>query len=145
VVLACGTPLIVSSLLVLGIAHLSSPCSFRLDDAAISGICVCHVVFGHTHLAKQIDLGDGRTYTNTGTWADLAQIPFDEVMRMTDDELMSAIADFLAELRGPAGEHHWIKWLPYCAIFRVTEDGATPAGPRLVEASQVMNVLDHAL
>lgn len=33
------------------------------------------VVFGHTHLAKRIDLGDGALYLNTGTWADLMRIP----------------------------------------------------------------------
>ena len=34
-----------------------------------------HVVFGHTHLAKKIDLGDGRYYFNSGTWADLLPLP----------------------------------------------------------------------
>jgi UDP-2,3-diacylglucosamine pyrophosphatase LpxH len=33
------------------------------------------VVFGHTHLAKRIELGDGKFYLNTGTWADLIRIP----------------------------------------------------------------------
>lgn len=33
------------------------------------------VVFGHTHLAKRVDLGGGATYLNTGTWADLMRLP----------------------------------------------------------------------
>jgi UDP-2,3-diacylglucosamine pyrophosphatase LpxH len=33
------------------------------------------VVFGHTHLAKRIDLGGGALYLNTGTWADVMRIP----------------------------------------------------------------------
>lgn len=33
------------------------------------------IVYGHTHLAKRIDLGDGAVYLNTGTWADLMQLP----------------------------------------------------------------------
>lgn len=33
------------------------------------------VVFGHTHLAKRIDLGNGALYLNTGTWADVMRIP----------------------------------------------------------------------
>lgn len=33
------------------------------------------VVFGHTHLAKRIDLGSGALYLNTGTWADIMRIP----------------------------------------------------------------------
>lgn len=33
------------------------------------------VVMGHTHLIRQIDLGHGRWYLNTGTWADLIKVP----------------------------------------------------------------------
>lgn len=33
------------------------------------------VVFGHTHLAKRIDLGNGALYLNAGTWADVMRIP----------------------------------------------------------------------
>lgn len=33
------------------------------------------VVFGHTHLAKRIDLGSGALYLNTGTWADVMRVP----------------------------------------------------------------------
>jgi len=33
------------------------------------------VVYGHTHLAKRVDLGNGAVYLNTGTWADLMQFP----------------------------------------------------------------------
>lgn len=33
------------------------------------------VVFGHTHLAKRIRLGNGALYLNTGTWADVMRIP----------------------------------------------------------------------
>ena len=38
---------------------------------------VRHVIFGHTHLAKKVDLTDGRYYFNSGTWADLLQLPSD--------------------------------------------------------------------
>lgn len=33
------------------------------------------VVFGHTHLAKRINLDGGTVYLNTGTWADVMRIP----------------------------------------------------------------------
>lgn len=36
---------------------------------------VRHVAFGHTHLAKHVDLGGGRSYLNSGTWADLLELP----------------------------------------------------------------------
>lgn len=34
-----------------------------------------YVVFGHTHQAKQVDLGNGRFYLNSGTWADVLRFP----------------------------------------------------------------------
>jgi UDP-2,3-diacylglucosamine pyrophosphatase LpxH len=34
-----------------------------------------YVVFGHSHLARDVDLGSGRRYLNTGTWANLLRIP----------------------------------------------------------------------
>lgn len=33
------------------------------------------VIFGHTHLAKEIKLADDATYINTGTWAELMKLP----------------------------------------------------------------------
>jgi UDP-2,3-diacylglucosamine pyrophosphatase LpxH len=33
------------------------------------------VVFGHTHLPKQICLGDGKLYLNAGTWAGVMKLP----------------------------------------------------------------------
>ncbi len=34
-----------------------------------------HVVFGHTHLAKRVKLTRGGYYFNSGTWADLLELP----------------------------------------------------------------------
>ncbi len=36
-----------------------------------------HVVFGHTHLAKQVPLAGGGFYFNSGTWADVMELPRD--------------------------------------------------------------------
>jgi UDP-2,3-diacylglucosamine pyrophosphatase LpxH len=36
-----------------------------------------YVIFGHTHQAKDVDLGGGRRYLNTGTWADVLRFPED--------------------------------------------------------------------
>jgi len=36
---------------------------------------VRHVVFGHTHLAKQVPLQGGGFYFNCGTWADMLELP----------------------------------------------------------------------
>lgn len=59
---------------------------FRLEkettaayQRAAEGLCercdLRYVVFGHSHLAREVDLGGGRTYLNTGTWANLLRIP----------------------------------------------------------------------
>ena len=48
------------------------------------------VVFGHTHLAKEIRLGSG-TYINTGTWADL--LPFPTTILDPDNGADSGSAD----------------------------------------------------
>jgi UDP-2,3-diacylglucosamine pyrophosphatase LpxH len=36
-----------------------------------------HIVFGHTHLARQIPLANAGFYFNSGTWADLLELPSD--------------------------------------------------------------------
>jgi hypothetical protein len=36
-----------------------------------------HVVFGHTHLAKRVPLAGGGFYFNSGTWADVLELPRD--------------------------------------------------------------------
>jgi len=38
------------------------------------------IVFGHTHLAKDVTLAGGARYLNTGTWADLMRVP-DDIVR----------------------------------------------------------------
>ena len=91
-----------------------------------------HVIFGHTHLAKQIELGQGRRYINTGTWADLAQLPFEELQTASDEQLAKMFEAFLAALR-ITGTHDWLKWQPRYAAFHVAEDGTTCA-PRLFDA-----------
>ena len=53
-----------------------------------------YVVFGHTHQAKHVSLGDGRFYFNTGTWADVLRFP-NEI-----SEVGGRPATGLANLRG---------------------------------------------
>lgn len=40
-------------------------------------------VMGHTHLVRQVGLGDGSLYLNTGTWVDLIKVP-KECLEQTD-------------------------------------------------------------
>lgn len=51
------------------------------------------IVFGHTHLAKRIEL-EGATYFNCGTWADTLRLPkevMDDDMAKSDDAILSFI------------------------------------------------------
>jgi hypothetical protein len=56
------------------------------------------VVFGHTHLAKNIDLEGGAVYLNTGTWADLMRLPA-SVYAGAEADAVSALKDFLHRVK----------------------------------------------
>lgn len=56
------------------------------------------VVFGHTHLAKYVSLGNSAVYLNTGTWADLMRLP-KGVFSAGEDEACLALKGFLADVR----------------------------------------------
>jgi UDP-2,3-diacylglucosamine pyrophosphatase LpxH len=56
-----------------------------------------YVIFGHTHLAKRVSLGNGRTYFNSGTWADVLQFP-PEILAPGGDPL-TKLTDFVAKLK----------------------------------------------
>jgi len=59
------------------------------------------IVYGHTHLAKRVGLGDGDTplpvYLNTGTWADLMRVP-DEVWEPDEAIGRDALERFVDDL-----------------------------------------------
>lgn len=63
------------------------------------------VVFGHTHLAKRVDLGGGAVYLNTGTWADLIRVP-ESILAAVDGEAEAEaeaakrLGKYVAQLRG---------------------------------------------
>ncbi len=56
------------------------------------------VIYGHTHLAKRVDLG-GALYLNTGTWADLMTLPAHTLDLAADEPLvLSELAEFAEDL-----------------------------------------------
>jgi UDP-2,3-diacylglucosamine pyrophosphatase LpxH len=57
------------------------------------------VVFGHTHLAKKVDLGGdpSATYLNTGTWADLIEFP-KKIFQPNDVDALAELAIFVHDL-----------------------------------------------
>jgi UDP-2,3-diacylglucosamine pyrophosphatase LpxH len=56
------------------------------------------VVFGHTHLAKKIDLGGGAWYLNSGTWADLIQFPV-ELLAGPEPEALARVRELVDDLQ----------------------------------------------
>jgi len=50
---------------------------YRTAAVELTGDQFKYVVFGHTHQPKDVDLGNGARYLNTGTWADVLRFPDD--------------------------------------------------------------------
>ncbi|KHD05834.1 hypothetical protein PN36_28070 [Candidatus Thiomargarita nelsonii] len=77
-----------------------------------------HVVFGHTHLPKQIDLqttsGKNGQYLNTGTWADVIRLP---AQIMQDNEAATkALTDFIEAMRHNELSHYIKRYLSYVEV-----------------------------
>ena len=57
-----------------------------------------HVVFGHTHLARNVALPSGGRYLNSGTWADVMRVP-DAVLGPDPKRARAALKDLVADIR----------------------------------------------
>ncbi len=57
-----------------------------------------NVVFGHTHLARNIDLANGKKYINSGTWADLIRLP-DGVFDDDANSARQSLNEFVEAIR----------------------------------------------
>lgn len=85
-----------------------------------------HVVLGHTHLARNIELPSGGRYLNSGTWADLMRVPAD-VLGPDSQKARVALEGLVQDLR--ARRFQSLIWQrPTYARLRL-------AGDRVVEAS----------
>jgi UDP-2,3-diacylglucosamine pyrophosphatase LpxH len=67
------------------------------------------VLFGHTHLAKNFKLDDHTTYLNTGTWADLIELP--NHILGEDESSRVAFQSFIEDM---ASDNYtkWVKFVP---------------------------------
>lgn len=81
------------------------------------------VVYGHTHLAKRIAIGDGgqAVYLNTGTWADLMRLP-DEVWSADKNAASAALSAFVTDL-GQGALDDWRRSLPTYARIELDDAG----------------------
>jgi hypothetical protein len=57
-----------------------------------------YVIFGHTHQAKDVDLGGGARYLNSGTWADVLAFP-DEIVRGEQSVALAKLREFVAAMQ----------------------------------------------
>ncbi len=82
------------------------------------------VVFGHTHHAKSVPVGDG-LYLNSGTWANLMRFPAD--LFSSDEKVsMTAMRAFLEEVWQNRIEHY-IEFSPTYVLLEVERGGRTHA------------------
>jgi UDP-2,3-diacylglucosamine pyrophosphatase LpxH len=79
-----------------------------------------YVVFGHTHQAKHVSLGEGRFYFNSGTWADVLRFP-NEILK-SEAEALPALQMFVAQMK--AGDFSaWTLFRPTYVHIEVGDDG----------------------
>lgn len=82
------------------------------------------VLFGHTHLVKRVHLGGEAVYLNTGTWADLIQVP-KEVWGHDEAKAEQVLDEFVNDLERD-NVAKWRRSLPTYA--KVELDGNAVAG-----------------
>jgi UDP-2,3-diacylglucosamine pyrophosphatase LpxH len=79
------------------------------------------IVFGHTHLVKRVSLGaQGAWYLNSGTWADLMQVP-KAVLEGKEEDGKQALVQFVEDLRANQLDK-WRRLVP--TFVRIDRDGA---------------------
>ncbi|MEW6262725.1 MAG: metallophosphoesterase [Thermodesulfobacteriota bacterium] len=81
-----------------------------------------NVVFGHTHLAKKVALGGGQ-YFNSGTWADLIEVP-KEVMSGPEDQALAELQAFVMDLKDRRLSR-WLRYRPTYVRLDLQADGRT--------------------
>jgi len=69
-----------------------------------------YVIFGHTHLAKKVELQPGCWYLNSGTWADLMQLP-ELIVKADGSDARANLEPFVQALAG-GNLRPWIQFNP---------------------------------
>jgi UDP-2,3-diacylglucosamine pyrophosphatase LpxH len=78
-----------------------------------------YVVFGHTHQAKRVSLGNGRFYFNSGTWADALQFPSD--ILKSEANALVALRTFVEHMK--AGDFSaWTLFRPTYVQLLISDD-----------------------
>lgn len=91
------------------------------------------VVFGHTHFAKNVKLDNQATYLNSGTWADLMQLP-DSLLKPDEPTAKADLERFIQDLRSN-NLKDWRKQTPTFAQIDFTNNELTKADVFIFNAS----------
>lgn len=91
------------------------------------------IVYGHTHLPKQVDLGDGARYLNTGTWADLMQFPA-AIFLDDEDAARAQVNAFVDDLMAGRADE-WRRQVPAFARIDFEDDKVTDANVHVFESA----------
>jgi hypothetical protein len=79
------------------------------------------ILFGHTHLARDLALPGGARYLNTGTWADLIRVPKD-IVSGPEPQALDALEAFVSDMS--AGRlAAWVSFVPTYCRLDLDEDG----------------------
>jgi UDP-2,3-diacylglucosamine pyrophosphatase LpxH len=89
------------------------------QDLARNGIR--HVVFGHTHMPKRIQLSSGGWYLNSGTWADVLQFPA-EIITGSKEESLAKLQHF-TQLMIAGDFSEWTVFQPTYVRLDVNSEG----------------------
>jgi len=88
------------------------------------------VIYGHTHLAKRVRLGDPKdplkVYLNTGTWADLMRVP-DALWAPDEKTGREALREFVTDLERDTVER-WRRPVPTFARVELKDESEVLSG-----------------
>jgi UDP-2,3-diacylglucosamine pyrophosphatase LpxH len=99
------------------------------------------IVFGHTHLVKRVHLDDDAVYLNTGTWADLIQVP--KTVWGDDEAKAEQVLDEFVNDLEKDDVARWRRSLPTYA--KVELDGNAVAGADVYFADKDEVVTDDGI
>jgi UDP-2,3-diacylglucosamine pyrophosphatase LpxH len=93
-------------------------------DAAkdLAGRGFDYVVFGHTHLARDVAIPGGARYLNSGTWADLIRFPA-EILAGSTQQALEGLRAFVEDM-GAGRLHAWTAFVPTYVKLTLGADGA---------------------
>ena len=78
------------------------------------------VVFGHTHLARDIDLVGGARYLNCGTWADVIRFP-SEILSGSEQKALDGLRAFVEDM-GAGRLKAWTSFAPTYVKLALGDD-----------------------